>query len=222
MTNDEFLRGGGSRVRVKFCGVTNRDDALAAVALGADALGFNLFPGSRRFIELDREAQWIAALPSSATKVAVLVNVPLDEAVRVAAHAAIDLVQFHGDEDPEYCSRFATASGSPFIKALRLRDAADADRFSTRHILLDADAGAAFGGTGVRIDFGAAAEFARRHPTLSIILAGGLRPENVAEAIRTVRPFAVDVASGVEEQASARRKSGERMKAFLHAVTAES
>lgn len=222
MTNDEFLRGGGSRVRVKFCGITNREDAIKAVALGADALGFNLFPGSKRCIELEREAQWIAALPSSAAKVAVLVNVPLEEAVHIAAHAAIDLVQFHGDEDPEYCSRFAAAAGSPFIKALRLSDAADADRFSTRHILLDADAGAALGGSGVRIDFAAAAEFARRHPALAIILAGGLRAENVAEAIRTVRPCAVDVASGVEEQASARRKSGERMKAFLRAVAGES
>ncbi len=207
-----------SRVRVKICGLTNCEDTLSAVALGADALGFNLYPGSRRFIELEREAAWIAALPPFVTRVAVLVNVPLDEALRVAAHPAIDLVQFHGDEDEEYCARFAM-SGHPFIKALRLRDAAAIDgahRFATPHLLLDAHAGAAFGGTGTLIDLGLAGEFVRRQPSLHVILAGGMKPGNVAQAVRAVRPFAVDVASGVE--AEPRRKSPELMGAFIDAV----
>ena len=209
-----------ARVRVKICGVTNREDALAAVALGADALGFNLFPGSKRFIELDREAAWILELPPFVTRVGVLVNVPLEEARCVAARTEIDRVQFHGDEDLEYCREFAKF-GRPFVKALRLRDAASvemADRFSTPHVLLDAHAGAAFGGTGTLIDLALATECVRRHPALRIILAGGLKPENVAEAVRAVRPYAVDVASGTEAEGDPRRKSSGRMEQFFAAI----
>ena len=209
-----------ARVRVKICGITNREDALAAIALGADALGFNLFPGSKRFIELDREAAWMQALPPFVTRVAVLVNVPPDDARRIAARPEIDLVQLHGDEDAAYCAEFARL-GRPFVKALRLRDAASvetADRFFTPHILLDAHAGAAFGGTGTPVDVALAAECVRRHPALRIILAGGLKPENVAAAVQAVRPYAVDVASGVEVEGAARRKDAARMERFFAAV----
>jgi phosphoribosylanthranilate isomerase len=208
------------RVRVKICGITNREDAEAAVALGADALGFNLFAGSKRCIDLEREGEWIAALPPLVTRVAVLVNVSLDEARRVAAHPAIHCVQFHGDEDAAYCAEFAR-SGRSFIKALRLRDAgaiAEAPLFATPHLLLDADAGAAFGGTGKPIDLALAAELARAHPTMNILLAGGLRAETVAAAVAAVRPFAVDVASGVERTGDARRKDAARMEAFIGAA----
>ena len=207
-------------VRVKICGITNRDDALAAIALGADALGFNLFPGSKRFIEIDREAAWIQALPPFVTRVAVLVNLPPDEARRIAGRPEIDMVQFHGDEDAAYCAEFARL-GRPFVKALRLRDAASvemADRFSTANVLLDAHAGAAFGGTGSLIDLALAGECVRRHPALRIILAGGLRPENAGAAVCAVRPYAVDVASGVEADGDARRKSAERMARFFSAI----
>lgn len=208
------------RVRVKICGVTNREDAEAAIALGADALGFNLFAGSKRCIDLDREGDWIAALPPLVTRVAVLVNATLDEARRVAAHPAIHCVQFHGDEDETYCAEFAR-SGRSFVKALRVRDAgviAEAPRFSTRHLLLDADAGAAYGGTGTPIDLGLAAEVVRAHPSLNIFLAGGLRPEAVAAAVALVQPYAVDVASGVERVGDPRRKDPDRMAAFLAGV----
>ena len=209
-----------ARVRVKICGVTNRADALAAIALGADALGFNLFPGSKRFLDLDREAAWMQALPPFVTRVAVLVNEPLDDARRIAERPEIDLVQFHGDEDAAYCAEFARL-GRPFVKALRLREAASvemADRFATPHVLLDAHAGAAFGGTGTLIDLALAAECVRRHPALRIILAGGLKPENVGAAVRAVQPYAVDVASGVEADGDARRKSAERMARFFAAI----
>lgn len=211
----------GARVRIKICGVTNRDDALAAIDAGADALGFNLYPGSKRAIVLDREAEWIAALPPFVTRVAVLVNAPMEEALRVAAHPAIHAVQFHGDEDAAYCAQFAAASGRPFVKAMRLRDAGDfagANRFSTPHVLLDADAGTAYGGAGQLIDLALAAQIRERHPALTIILAGGLRAENVAEAVRAVRPFAVDVASGVEVMGDPRRKDRARIDAFVQAV----
>jgi phosphoribosylanthranilate isomerase len=211
----------GGRVRVKICGVTNRHDAFAAIDAGADALGFNLYPGSKRAIVLDCEAEWIAALPPFVTRVAVLVNAPFDEALRVAAHPAIHLVQLHGDEDADYCARFAAATGRPFLKAIRLRDetsVAGAAAFSTPHVLLDADAGASFGGAGQLIDLALAAKVRERHLALSLILAGGLRVENVAEAIRAVRPFAVDVASGVETAGDPRRKDRAQMEAFVRAV----
>ena len=204
-----------SRVRVKICGITNREDAEAAIALGADALGFNLFPGSKRHIVLDENAAWIAALPPFVAKVAVLVNAPFDEARRVALHPAIDLVQFHGDEDAGYCRQFA-ALGLPFIKALRVRDAGDipqAADFSTRNVLIDAHVEGAYGGTGATIALPLAREIVHRHPHLRILLAGGLTPENVAEAARVVRPFAVDVAGGVES--APRKKDPAKIAAFV-------
>ena len=206
------------RVRVKICGFTNREDAGTAIALGADALGFNLFPGSKRHIVLDENAAWISALPPFATKVAVLVNAPFDEARRVAFHPAIDLVQLHGDEDADYCRRFA-ALGIPFIKALRIRDASDLSRaadFSTENVLIDAHVEGEYGGTGAAIGLPLAREIVERHPRLRIVLAGGLSPENVAEATRVVRPFAVDVASGVES--TPRKKDPAKMAAFIAAV----
>jgi len=205
-------------VRVKICGITNREDALAAIDAGADALGFNLFPGSKRCIALEAHAGWIAALPPFITKVAVLVNAPLEEARRVARHGAIDLVQLHGDEDPAYCQAFAE-NGRPFIKALRLAARADLEqvsRFATPHLLIEAAVPGEFGGTGTRLDLALAAEVVRRHPTRHVLLAGGLTPENVAEAVRAVRPGGVDVASGVE--ASPRQKDAAKMRAFIAAV----
>jgi phosphoribosylanthranilate isomerase len=210
-----------ARVRVKICGLTNEADALAAIELGADALGFNLYPGSPRYVDLDREAAWISALPPFVTRVAVLVNLPLMEARRVAEHPAIDLVQFHGEEDERYCAEFARL-GHPFLKALRVHDAASAERadcFSTSHVLLDAHAGGAYGGTGLRLDPVLAAEVVRRFPMLRIALAGGLRPENVADAAQAVRPYAVDVASGVESAPG--RKDRAKMAAFITAVANE-
>jgi phosphoribosylanthranilate isomerase len=207
-----------ARTRVKICGITNEEDARAATDLGADALGFNLWPGSKRHIDLDRAFSWIRGLPPLVTRVAVLVNESLDEARRIAAHPAIDLVQFHGDEDESYCAQFA-ACGRPFIKALRVRDTASLDhldRFSTPSILLDADAGAAYGGTGRQLDPALAAEAIRRFPDAKIVLAGGLKPENVAAAVRVAQPYAVDVASGVE--AAPGRKDHEKLARFIAAV----
>jgi len=205
-------------VRVKICGLTSREDAETAVELGADALGFNLFPGSKRFISLEEHAGWMRELPPFVTRVAVLVNASLEEARRIAQHPAIDMVQLHGDEDPAYCAELARLD-RPFIKALRLdgpEALAKARDFSTPHLLLDAHVPGAFGGTGHVIDLPLAAECAARHPEATIILAGGLTPENVRDAVSVVRPFAVDVASGVEE--SARQKSAERMRAFIEAA----
>jgi phosphoribosylanthranilate isomerase len=206
------------RVRVKICGITNRADAEMAIVCGADALGFNLFAGSSRCIDFEENADWIAALSPFVTKVAVLVNVPFAEACRIAAHPAIGLVQFHGDEDPAFCAAFAK-TGHPFIKALRVRtamDLAQAAHFSTPLVLLDGLVPGAYGGTGARLDVALASDLVSREPGLNIILAGGLSPTNVDEATRVVRPFAVDVASGVESAPG--RKDSALVAAFINAA----
>ena len=205
-------------IRVKICGITERADAITAITLGADALGFNFFPGSKRHIDFDANAAWIASLPPFVSRVAVLVNVPFDEARHIARHPAIDMVQLHGDEDREYCARLAGASYA-FIKAMRIRAAADIPRageFSTPHILIDAHVPGTYGGSGAPIDLALAREMVQQHPDLHIILAGGLNPANVADAVHIVRPFAVDVASGVEREP--RRKDAPLMAAFIEAA----
>lgn len=205
-------------VRIKICGVTNRDDAHAAIAAGADALGFNFFPGSKRCIALEEHAAWMRELPPFITRVAVLVNAPLEDARQLAAHPAIDILQLHGDEDAAYCAELARC-GDRFIKALRLSGRAifaEAESFSTHHVLLDAYVPGEFGGTGETANLGLAAEFVREKRLLEVILAGGLTPENVASAIEKVRPFAVDVAGGVE--AAPGRKDAGKMQAFCAAV----
>ncbi|MEI8342355.1 MAG: phosphoribosylanthranilate isomerase [Verrucomicrobiota bacterium] len=204
-----------TRTRVKICGITNREDAEMAIALGADALGFNAWPGSKRFIDLKKEAGWIRDLPPLVTKVAVMVNPPVSEVEAVAAMPFIDLVQFHGCEDAVFCAYFAKA-GIPFIKAIALRDASsleDIGRFSTRNILLDAYSAGAFGGTGRLLDLELASAFFADHPELRVTLSGGLNPENVKNAIQRVKPYAVDVASGVEQEP--RRKERGLVAAFF-------
>ncbi|MDD5351382.1 MAG: phosphoribosylanthranilate isomerase [Chthoniobacteraceae bacterium] len=204
------------KVRIKICGITNPGDAEAAIEAGADALGFNGFPGSKRFLDLRAASGWIAQLPPFVTRVAVLVN-PAEQEVRaVAALPGIDRLQFHGHETPEFCAPFA---GGGFVKALAAKDREAlelASRYATRSILLDAFVPGAFGGTGKVIDWALAAAFVREHPFLRVILSGGLTPENAAEAVRAVRPYAVDVASGVESHPC--KKDPSRMRDFIAAV----
>lgn len=207
-----------ARVRVKICGITRQEDAEQAIALGADALGFNSWTGTKRFLDLHKAQGWIRQLPPFVTKVALLVNASLDEARRLAELPGIDVLQLHGDEDAGYCAQLA-AWGIPFIKALRVRspdDVADLDRFITDHLLVDAHVEGLFGGTGEKVNLSLAALVAERYPRCSLILAGGLRPENVAEAVQQVWPYAVDVSSGVESAPAV--KDSEKMRAFIDAV----
>ena len=204
-----------NKVRIKICGITNPRDAEAALEAGADALGFNGFPGSKRFLDL-QAAGWMGALPPFVTRVAVLVNPSAQEAWAVAALPGIDRLQFHGHETPEFCAPFA---GAGFIKALAAKDAAsleEAARYATGSILLDAYVPGAFGGTGCVIDWELAAAFVRANRHLRVILSGGLTPENVAAAVRAVHPYAVDVASGVESHPC--KKEPSRMRDFIAAV----
>lgn len=199
------------RTRVKFCGLTRPEDVDAAVALGADALGFVLWPGSKRAIELDRLAELAARVPAFVTRVGLFVDPEPEWVARAAEH--LDLLQFHGDESPSRCA----ASGRPWIKALRMRDDLDLevaarDYEGARALLLDAYRPGMPGGTGETFDW------SRIPATLAkpVILAGGLTPANVAEAIATVAPFAVDVSGGIE--AAPGRKDVAVMTAFLDAV----
>ncbi len=204
------------RVAVKICGITNEEDARAAIEAGADLLGFNTWPGTKRHIILENHATWIATLP--VIKVALLVNASPAETSTTAALPYIDALQLHGDEDTGECAR-AAAFGKPLVKAIRARDAAsfaNADAYSTSHILLDAHVPGEFGGTGARVDYTLVHEFQTRHPQLTLWLAGGLNPANVADAVRAVRPHVVDVSSGVEN--SPGRKDFAKMRAFVAAV----
>ncbi len=206
-------------VQVKICGLTNEEDACAAIATGADALGFNFYPGSARALDPDRDFDWIRRLPRPIQRVAVAVNPDRALVDRLLATGAIDLIQLHGDESEAFCAELR-AAGIPFVKAIRVRDAASLERlerFGSPAILLDAYRGDAFGGTGHRLDW----TLARRlvdEGQYSVILAGGLTPENVAEAIAEVRPAGVDVASGLERPGEPRRKDPARMAAFFAAV----
>jgi phosphoribosylanthranilate isomerase len=204
------------RVAVKICGITNAKDAIAAVDAGADLLGLNTWTGTKRFLDLAANAEWIAGLPIP--RVALLVNASLEEAERIAGLPYIDALQLHGDEDAEFCQRVA-AFGKPLIKALRAPNSdafAGLDEFATPHILLDAHVPGAFGGTGKRINLELARDFRSRFPAFTLWLAGGLTPENVAEAISVARPQVVDVSSGVE--ASPTRKDVAKMRDFVASV----
>lgn len=188
------------RTRIKICGITNEADAIEAIASGADALGFNTYPMSKRYLELQQAQGWIKRLPAYVTRVAVAVDLPVAEAEAIIGLPYIDSIQFHGAEDETYCRHFASL-GVPFVKALALKDlesVGDLGRFCTRQILLDAYSTEGFGGLGKLIDLDLAAAFAKRYPEFQLILSGGLNATNVADAIRRVGPYAVDVASGVE------------------------
>jgi phosphoribosylanthranilate isomerase len=180
-------------VFVKICGVRTLEDALACVDAGADAIGFNFWPGSSRYIDPEAVAPIAARLPAEVRKVGVFVDAPLAEVQRLLDGGVIDWAQLHGDEPPEACARL----GARALKAIRLRDESSLQlmrRYDCELTLLDADA-RNYGGSGQRADVALAARAAVER---RVLLAGGLTPENVAAAIAAVRPYGVDVAGGVE------------------------
>ena len=199
--------------RVKICGITNLADAQAAVAAGADALGFNFYEKSPRFIPTNVAAEISRALPPFTLRVGVFVN-PAEELVRGAmGECGLGLLQFHGDEPPEFCAQFGLMS----MKAFRIRDAGslkELPKYQTDAWLLDAYASVALGGTGEKFNWGLAVEVQKLGKP--VFLAGGLTPENVAEAIRQVQPFGVDVSSGVESAPG--KKDHARVRAFIQAA----
>lgn len=205
------------RTRVKICGLTRRDDALAAVSLGADALGLVFYAASPRAVSIVQAQEVIRELPSHVTVVALFVNAAESEIHAALDKVPIDLLQFHGDETPQDCSRY----GVPYIKAVRMRE--DVNLFeiervydSASGLLLDSYQCGVAGGTGVAFDWARVPQSVTKSLTKPIILAGGLTPDNVAEAIRQVRPYAVDVSGGVESAKGI--KDAAKMAAFIQGV----
>jgi len=206
-------------VQVKICGITNRADALLAMDAGADALGFNLYPGSRRHVPLEEIAPWVSTLGGGALRVAVMVD-PRIEEIR-GAQGFFDVIQLHGRETPALCA--AAAASGVLWKAFPLTaelDAATVAPFEARALLIDSapSSGGGFGGTGALIDLDLAALFVRNSGSKPVWLSGGLNPANVAAAVEKVRPYGVDVASGVEAAGDARRKDPGRVRAFIAAA----
>jgi phosphoribosylanthranilate isomerase len=198
---------------IKICGITNIDDALAAVAAGADALGFNFYRPSPRYITPQSAREIVEQLPASILTVGVFVN---DEsAADIAAEAGVTALQLHGDESPGYCRELA--ADRYVIKALSVSNEFDVDSvktYKTEAIMLDTRHNNLRGGTGQVFDWSIAQQVSHLIPKL--FLAGGLAPENVAAAIETVRPYAVDACSALEDKPG--KKNHARMRAFIDAV----
>lgn len=198
---------------VKVCGITRTEDAALAVSLGARALGFLFWPGSPRYIEPSRARAIVRTLAPFVTPVGLFVNQPVDEVNRIAAQVGLGAVQLHGDEPVEYLDGVER----PVVKALSIGDDVDmpdVDRWPARVVLLLDSHDPERGGRRQTADWTQAARIATARPT---ILAGGLRPENVAEAIARVRPFGIDVSSGVE--AAPGVKDHERLRALFEVVS---
>lgn len=203
-------------MRVKICGITNLEDARLAAELGAQALGFIFYPKSPRSIKPEAARQIIAHLPPLVLSVGVFVNEAAALVLEVAEMVRLDWVQLHGEEPPEYC-RFLYRN---VMKAIRVQDQSSLEQMqryqgSVRAFLLDTYTSGPRGGTGESFDWSLARQAREYGP---VVLAGGLRPENVAAAIREASPLAVDVASGVE--ASPGKKDPARLRAFFQAVAA--
>lgn len=205
----------GGRTGVKICGITRESDALAAIDAGADALGFNFFPRSKRAVRLEDVYAWAGKLPADIARVAVVVEPDEDLLRRLAYSAVFHALQFHGGESPEFCARWARGF---YIKARALSgegSVGEALADPAPCLLLDVHAPGVFGGTGRVVDWSLATEVVRSAGR-PVVLSGGLNPGNVAEAVRQVLPAAVDVASGVESAPGI--KDGALMREFVAAL----
>ncbi|MCP9439131.1 MAG: phosphoribosylanthranilate isomerase [Nitrospira sp.] len=203
-------------VKVKICGITDSEDAQVAVEAGADALGFVMYQKSPRYVRPDTARAIVATLPPFVVPIGVFVNEEPDLVRHLMDKCGFALVQLHGDESASYCETL----GRPVIKAVRLKDRSSLPvvaeyygRAGVRGFVIDAFSEQAYGGTGQTVDWILAAEIAR---TVPVVLAGGLRPDNVADAVRSVRPYGVDVSSGVEARPG--KKDPAKVKSFVQAV----
>lgn len=201
------------RTRVKICGFTRSEDAACAVAFGADALGLVFYGPSPRNVSIEQARAIVSVVPAFATVVGLFVDAEPEQVWEVCRCVRIDLLQFHGGESPAYCAGFAR----PYIKALRMKQGIDVGAEARRYadaagLLLDAYHPGEKGGTGLRFDWNRVESGC----SLPLILAGGLVPDNVREALETTRPYALDVSSGVE--ATKGIKDPHKMAAFLREV----
>lgn len=192
------------RTRIKICGITNLTDALAAVEVGADALGFVFYPPSSRFIEPKQAADIIYELPPFVVTTGLFVDAAVEDIERAIELVKLDLLQFHGNESPEFCNAFSR----PYIKAIHVTEninlKAKAKQYSNaRALLLDTSVSGMSGGTGQTFDWSIIPQF---HPA-KLILAGGLNPINIGQAVKKVKPYAVDISSGVEQSKGIKDKA---------------
>lgn len=205
--------------RIKICGITRAEDARQAAMLGVDAIGLVFYPSSPRFVTMDQALDVVAAVPPFVSIVGLFVDCNRDAIQEVLDQVPIDLLQFHGEESPEDCQGY----NHPFIKAVRMREGIDllkeANRFSSASaLLLDTYQSGVPGGTGEPFDWSLVTEAQESGLKKPVILAGGLSPTNVGEAIAIARPYAVDVSGGVESAKGI--KDHEKMAAFVDAVRA--
>ena len=199
--------------RIKICGITRIEDALAAARLGTDAIGLVFWPQSARAVMPARAREIVAALPPFVSSVGVYVDPEAEWVEQTASVAGLNLLQFHGDESPEFCSQFSL----PYIKAVRVKAGVDLLQYATRYssargLLLDTYVEGTPGGTGDAFNWG----LIPQHLPLPLILSGGLHPGNVTTAIKQAQPWAVDVSSGVE--AAKGIKDAEKIAAFMQGV----
>jgi phosphoribosylanthranilate isomerase len=199
-------------IKIKICGITNLDDALAAADAGADALGFNFYKKSPRYVDPEKAAEIIAQLPPFVMPVGVFVNEREEKIQEIQQLTCMQAIQLHGDESPEFCQRF----GGRVIKAFQVKDKESIKHMVHYHVgafLLDSYRNGVRGGTGDAFDWHLAVvakTFGK------VILAGGLTPENVAEAVKLVQPYGVDVAGGVEKEKGI--KDHAKIKKFISEV----
>lgn len=196
-------------MRVKICGVTRPEDAREAVAAGADALGFVFAPRSRRVLDAERAAGLVRGVPAFVCRVGLFMDQDFEEIRGILDRVPLNLLQFHGSEAPAFCRRF----GLPYIKALAMGSVPSLQRAQREYadaaaLLLDSHRSGEMGGTGQTFDWGGVPSL-----DLPLVLAGGLTPGNVRQAIRAVRPWAVDVSSGVEDAPGI--KNWEKMRLFI-------
>lgn len=201
--------------RIKICGITRPEDAQAAVASGADAIGLVFYAKSSRAVSVEQALRITSVIPPFVTVVALFVDEPAQDIVRILKRVPVDLIQFHGEESAEFCQQF----GRPWIKALRVKPGLDIAAAchtyrAARGVLLDSWAEGVPGGTGKTFDW----QLAPRDLSLPVILAGGLNEDNVGAAIARLQPAAVDVSGGIE--ASPGVKSAGKIRRFTAAVQA--
>lgn len=201
------------RIRAKICGITTVEDAQAAVAAGVDAIGLVFYAKSPRHVTVEKAAEIVASLPPFVDAVGLFVNTDPYEVNSVLSRVRLDLLQFHGDETAFYCQSF----GRPYIKAVRVRHGVDllqsaADYMSAKALLLDTYQEGVAGGTGETFDW----NLIPKNLPKPVILAGGLTPLNVGEAISRVQPYAVDVSGGVEREKGI--KDADKIAAFMRGV----
>ena len=200
-------------VKVKICGITSIADGLAAAEAGADLIGLMFAEKSPRYISPQTAVEISRALPPFVLRVGVFVNPPEELVLRAVAECGLNLLQFHGDEPPEFCTQFGIMS----VKAFRIRDAASLDelpKYPTDAFLLDAFSPEARGGTGEKFNWDLAIEAKKFGKP--IFLAGGLTPQNVAAAVKKIQPFGVDVSSGVESAPG--KKDHQKIRDFIAAA----